>query len=645
MGRSSFVRAAAVLTTAFWLSAPAEAAPPAADDRSVPFGGPAWLAIRGRTPQQLARALKLTNLRRATWKDGLAAAKAEGSRTVFLTPDVHGWTLVVGAAFLAHVESTPPDFPDHVQALSVKLDTEVQLFAEAGETCAWARAEGGTRLRAFSCFTNRLRAVDLGAPDKVDRLNVQCARGELVCGVDVREIAARWSIDPSGGSTLRAERRIPAAVPRGFLAELPQATPRKLARPRFAPPDWVRDAAEKLEAPAAALDAACTRGEPAACAGRASLLLAGGQAARSLPRAAALAAKACEGGRAAGCALQGWMMRRGFGLEEDRSAAQRLLERACDGGHAPGCFLLGASLQRGEGTASQSGAWDAYERACAGGYGPACARTGGTPGAGLAPRPACKREREASEALGTLSFPALIERVRRHQRLARGEVQDLPRWQVRLLRNAVFAARGRTFEARDLRAFFAGYDWYAPAGKDVDGLLSPDDRRNVALLQDAEACAEATIADDAGEGDWQLVELWFLTEADPPLSELASSVVGTWEPCGGQPAEGLPAHVFDANGRVVHGWAGAPDGQIGRWRVDGSKLRVRWFATMKLVGAGFSPAEPGDENDEEPSAGVPKLFPSEQLREWEDWGDELFRQQADDDHSTFQGGRLCHKGG
>lgn len=600
------------------LPAQAYAAPLSADDRPVPFGDDtAWIAIRGRSQQQIAAALKLSNLRRATWKDGLAAANAGGeARTVFLTPDVHGWTLVVGAGFLSRVESRPPEFHDLIAELSAKLDTEVQFFAQknlAGETlCAWARAAGGTRLRAFSCFQNRQRAVDVGPAAGVDALNVECARGEVVCGVDVAEVAGSWSIDPFPvHANVRADARIPAVVPRGFLAELPKDVPRKVAaRPRLVPPDWVREAAARVERPAAALDAACTQGDSAACADRALLLLASPQATRALPRAAALATRACEGGSVLACALHGWMMRRGFGLDEDRSAAQELLERACDGGHAPGCFLLGVSLQRGEaGAPARSRAWDGFERSCSGGYAPACSFTRGVGAregspAGLSPMAACKGQRILTTGIDPGPLLALLERVREHQPLGEA-VRDLARWQARLLRNAVFASRGRTFEARDLRAFFAGLSWYAPASGEVNDRLTAADRRNVTLLQEREACTSSDDYRDEDMGDWRLVEI-HLAEEEVPLSARAEALIGLWETCHAVPAEGCPTLAFFSNGRVVYG--PRTRARIGTWRLQGRAVVVRYFAELRKVGAGFSPAEPGDENDEEPSPGVPKLF-------------------------------------
>jgi TPR repeat protein len=621
------IRTAALVLAVLGAVAPVRAAPPATDDKPVTFGdcdGTAWLAVRGRTPQQIAKALKLRNLRPATWKEGLAAAKAdpEGhSRVVFLTSDVGGWTLVVSTGFYARVESRPPTFHTFSKELSKALDTEVQFFASVNShyTCAWARAERGVTVRAFSCYRTRQRAVDEGSALGADGMDVAMARGEEVGAPDVAGIAGQWSIDPSKTHPkLDLPHQLPSVVPPGFLAELPApVTERPAARPKLEPPDWAREAAANVTRPAAELDAACEHGDARACGEGALLLVADARAKRTLARAAELAEKACELRHAAGCALRGWMLRRGVGVDEDLTGARDQLEKACDLGHAPGCYLLGVALHRGDGTApSLSGAWDAYERACAGGYAPACARTGdvgrrAAGSAGLAPRPECKGERVTSGYLDPTQFSILLERVRKHQRLEEGEaeVRMLARWQARLLRNAVFASRGRSFEARDLRAFFSGIGWYAPGRNDVDAVLGPEDRRNVALLQEQEACAQTTIAEDAGDddGDWQLAAI-YLAEGEIRLSAPAKQMIGIWELCHGPPNEGCPTIAFHPNGRAVYRAREGMPAELGSWRMEGRTARVRFFAELRLVGAGFSPTEPGDEDDEEPDRGVPKLF-------------------------------------
>lgn len=61
----------------------------------------------------------------------------------------------------------------------------------------------------------------------------------------------------------------------------------------------------------------------------------------------------------------------------------------------------------------------------------------------------------------------------------------LPREDVRLLRNAVFARHGHPFEDADLAEFFGTQSWYAPR-PDASLTLTDVDRENVSLLQELE---------------------------------------------------------------------------------------------------------------------------------------------------------------
>ncbi|MEM8558233.1 MAG: YARHG domain-containing protein [Bacteroidota bacterium] len=61
----------------------------------------------------------------------------------------------------------------------------------------------------------------------------------------------------------------------------------------------------------------------------------------------------------------------------------------------------------------------------------------------------------------------------------------LPREDVRLLRNAVFARHGYDFGDGDLAPFFGTQPWYTPR-PDAEMMLTDVDRENVSLLQDLE---------------------------------------------------------------------------------------------------------------------------------------------------------------
>jgi hypothetical protein len=62
--------------------------------------------------------------------------------------------------------------------------------------------------------------------------------------------------------------------------------------------------------------------------------------------------------------------------------------------------------------------------------------------------------------------------------------------QLRILRNAIYARHGRTFQSKDLNGFFSQESWYRPDPAYTDALLTPQDRHNLELIQAAESQAK-----------------------------------------------------------------------------------------------------------------------------------------------------------
>jgi hypothetical protein len=73
--------------------------------------------------------------------------------------------------------------------------------------------------------------------------------------------------------------------------------------------------------------------------------------------------------------------------------------------------------------------------------------------------------------------------------LTREELQDLPADQLAIVRNQIFARRGRYFKDDWLRAYFSQFPWYRPYAWDVP--LSPLEQANVKLVQSLEQTAAA----------------------------------------------------------------------------------------------------------------------------------------------------------
>lgn len=62
--------------------------------------------------------------------------------------------------------------------------------------------------------------------------------------------------------------------------------------------------------------------------------------------------------------------------------------------------------------------------------------------------------------------------------------------QLRILRNAVYARHGRTFQAKDLNDFFSQEPWYRKDPAYTDARLTAQDQRNLEVIQAAESRAK-----------------------------------------------------------------------------------------------------------------------------------------------------------
>jgi hypothetical protein len=75
------------------------------------------------------------------------------------------------------------------------------------------------------------------------------------------------------------------------------------------------------------------------------------------------------------------------------------------------------------------------------------------------------------------------------------QLQAMSRRDLRLLRNMVYARRGRPFRSPLLREYFGKLDWYKADPGYTDARLKPVDRRNIKLVQSAEIAAGGPLND------------------------------------------------------------------------------------------------------------------------------------------------------
>lgn len=68
------------------------------------------------------------------------------------------------------------------------------------------------------------------------------------------------------------------------------------------------------------------------------------------------------------------------------------------------------------------------------------------------------------------------------QKLTEKDLKNLPKLDMEIIKNAIFARHGYSFKKETFRQFFNQSDWYVPVSNNVDAELSPLEKENAALL-------------------------------------------------------------------------------------------------------------------------------------------------------------------
>jgi hypothetical protein len=210
----------------------------ATPDQPSPFGyKTAWLAVRTEDTRGLAEKLALTDQQAANWSTGVEASYNQSETHVFVSPSVHGWTFVVGAAL---PDVGDPKRPDKCTPLLQELST---LYGEACyfgthrivEFHAWILARNGQVIRKYAYLgekgitlwdegkqTEEEKALgfrffaDKPPPGQGDeyyaRKDLRHPKEE-----DVTRLAGRWSIDPTTIDQLEAEKSV------GIVGRVPRS--------------------------------------------------------------------------------------------------------------------------------------------------------------------------------------------------------------------------------------------------------------------------------------------------------------------------------------------------------------------------------------------------------------------------------------
>ncbi len=177
-----------------------------------------WLAIKQNEVESVQRALKLRNLRPCSLEEGF---RLNEEHSLFLTPSLDGWVLVMGPVLLQLSEE--PDLCFHfMRRISYKLGL-VQFF-EADRIVnhhSWVLASDGDIIRAYSWNgetvwnqgkrTSAEKRLGLVCLDygEMEPTSVVTASEPIKSNVEKIHLLAReWSLDPTQMSPTHSEAEI-----------------------------------------------------------------------------------------------------------------------------------------------------------------------------------------------------------------------------------------------------------------------------------------------------------------------------------------------------------------------------------------------------------------------------------------------------
>lgn len=100
-----------------------------------------------------------------------------------------------------------------------------------------------------------------------------------------------------------------------------------------------------------------------------------------------------------------------------------------------------------------------------------------------------------------LEDPTLLDKL-----LDLRNLKEMSRRDLRILRNTIYARRGRPFRSTLVESYFYNMDWYKPKDKFDSSMLTPIDRKNIQIVLSLEHSLGGPIRDaDHPEADWAYI--------------------------------------------------------------------------------------------------------------------------------------------
>jgi len=75
-------------------------------------------------------------------------------------------------------------------------------------------------------------------------------------------------------------------------------------------------------------------------------------------------------------------------------------------------------------------------------------------------------------------FPQASEKY-----LSNSDLYDLSQWDLKIMRNEIFARHGFIFQTDEMRNYFSNMNWYNPRFYDVNNMLSKIEKENISLIK------------------------------------------------------------------------------------------------------------------------------------------------------------------
>ena len=169
-------------------------------DEPVPFGYRCmWFAVKTTNAADVIKEIGFKSAQSCNWKSGITAAHA-GS--IFVSPPVSGWTLIVGQDL--------PTLDDkerakQTEAILIKLSkrfSETQHYGthRVVEFHAWVKAVGGRIIREYAYLGERGEKIyDSGSITTEEQaVGIKGDSDFFPDESHVMKVAGKWSLDPTG---------------------------------------------------------------------------------------------------------------------------------------------------------------------------------------------------------------------------------------------------------------------------------------------------------------------------------------------------------------------------------------------------------------------------------------------------------------